>query len=274
LKRPPTTEEQEELVDRTAVQAPPEARSVPGDAAAVEARTLVTSELLCESVDLHAGERVLDAACGSGNAALAAARRFCRVVGVDGDPAPLARARRRADAEGLEATFLEGEADDLPLPDGAFEVVLSAGGAMVAPDPERTAGELLRVCRPGGRIGMVGWTPDGYIGQLWRALGHLPAPLPWGDRERLRELFGPAVAVAAPRRSLLWRFPSAGHQVEFLAAFHGPTVAALRALGPGRAGALKAELLELARRFDVAEDDTLVLRVDYLEVVARTPSWR
>jgi SAM-dependent methyltransferase len=171
----------------------------PGDAAAVEARTLVTSELLCESVDLHAGERVLDVACGSGNAALAAARRFCRVVGVDGDPALLARARRRADAEGLEATFLEGGADDLPFP---------------------------------------------------------------------------TVAVAAPRRSFLCRFPSAEHQVEFLAAFHGPTVAPLQALGPDRAGALKAELLEVAGRFDVAEDDTLVLRVDYLEVVARTPSWR
>jgi SAM-dependent methyltransferase len=261
-------------VDRTAVQAPPQARSQPGDAAAVEARTLVTSELLCESVDLHAGERVLDVACGSGNAALAAARRFCRVVGVDGDPALLARARRRADAEGLEATFLEGGAAGLPVPDGAFEVVLSACGAMVAPEAERTAGELLRVCRPGGRIGMVGWTPDGYVGELWRALGHLPAPLPWGDRERLRELLGPAVAVAAPRRSFLWRFPSAEHQVEFLAASHGPTVAALQALGPDRAGALKAELLEVARRFDVAEDDTLVLRVDYLEVVARTPSWR
>jgi ubiquinone/menaquinone biosynthesis C-methylase UbiE len=167
-------------VDRTAVQAPPEARPVPGDAAAVESRTLVAGELLCESVDLRAGERVLDVGCGSVNAALAAARRFCRMVGVDGDPALLARARRRADAEGLEATFLEGEADDLPFPDGAFEVVLSACGAMVAPEPERTAGELLRVCRPGGRIGMV----------------------------------------------------------------------------------------------DVAEDDTLVLRVDYLEVVARTPSWR
>jgi SAM-dependent methyltransferase len=200
----PSSRNQEELVDRTAVQPPPEARSVPGDAAAVAARTLVTSELLCESVDLHAGERVLEVACGSGNAALAAARRFCRVVGVDRDPALLARARRRAEAEALEATFLEGGADDLPLPDGAFEVVLSACGAMDTPEPERTAGELLRVCRPGGRIGLVGWTPDGYVGELWRALGHLPAPLPWGDRERLRELLGSAVAVAAPRRSFLW----------------------------------------------------------------------
>jgi SAM-dependent methyltransferase len=215
-------------VDRTAVEPPQQARSAPGDAAAVASRTLVTSELLCESVDLRAGERVLDAACGSGNAALAAARRFCRVVGVDGDPALLARARRRADAEGLEATVLEGDAGDLPFPDGAFEVVLSAGGALVTPDPERTAGELLRVCRPGGRIGMVGWTPDGYVGQLWRALGHHPPPpLPWGSGERLRELFGPAVAITAPRRSFLWRFPSTEHQVEFLAAFHGPTLAAL-----------------------------------------------
>jgi ubiquinone/menaquinone biosynthesis C-methylase UbiE len=148
-----------------------------GDAATLGPRTLLTSELLCESVDLHAGERVLDVACGSGNAALAAARRCCRVLGVDDDPELLERARRRAEAEGLEVTFQEGDATDLHFPDGCFEVVLSACAAMLALDQERTAGELLRVCRPGGRIGMVAWSPVGYVGELFAAIGgHRPPP--------------------------------------------------------------------------------------------------
>jgi hypothetical protein len=127
---------------------------------------------------------------------------------------------------------------------------------------------------------MVQWAPGGYVGELFAAVGRhrLPPPgleatVPWGGRERLRDLFGPAVAITAPRRSLLWRFPSAEHQVEFFASFHGPTARALQALGPDRAGALKAELMELARRFDVSEDDTLVLQLDYLEVVVRKPAW-
>ena len=264
----------------TSLIAPPRPVRSEGSAAATGSRTLLTSELLCESVDLRAGERVLDVACGSGSAALAAARRFCRAVGVDA-PEPLEQARRRADAEGLEVAFLEGDAGDLPFPDGSFDVVLSAGDAMSAPAREGTVGELLRVCRPGGRIGMVAWTPTGYVGELFAAVGgRLPAPavheapILWGPQERLRELLGPGVAITAPRRSFLWRFPSAGHQVAFLASFHAPTVMALGALGPDRADALKAELLEVARRFDVSEDDTLVLRLDYLEVVARKPAWR
>jgi SAM-dependent methyltransferase len=271
---------QEDSVHLSTVKQPQQATWSVGDYAAVGARTLLTSELLCESVDLHAGERVLDVACGSGNAALAAARRFCRVVGVDDVPELLERAHQRAQAEGLEVTFLEGDAEDLPFPDGSFEVVLSACDAMFTPDQERTVGELLRVCRPGGRIGMVNWTPSGYVGELVAAIGrHLPPPaglkppVLQGSQERLRELFGTQVAVTAPRRSLLWRFLSAEHQVEFFAGFHGPTAKVLQALGPDRAGALKAELLEVARRFDVSEDDTLVLRLDYLEVVVRKPVW-
>ena len=251
-----------------------------GDAAAIGSRTLLISERLCESVDLRAGERVLDVPCASGSAALAAARRFCRAVGVD-VPELLERARRRAEAEGLEVALVEGEAEDLPFPDGSFEVVLSAGDAMLTHDQARAAGELLRVCRPGGRIGMVGWVPDGYVGELFAAIGRqlpapagLEAPRPWGTHERLRELFGPEVAITAPRRSFLWRFPSAEHQVEYFGSFHGPTADALQALAPDRADALRAELLEVARRFDVSEDDTLVLRLDYLEAVVRKPSWR
>ena len=150
---------------------------------------------------------------------------------------------------------------------------------MFAPDQERTAGELLRVCRPGGRIGMVNWVPDGYIGELFRTIGrHLPPPpgvrppVLWGSEERLRELFGPEVTISAPRRTFLWRFPSAEHQAEYFATFYGPTNKALAALGADRAAALKADMVEVARSFDVSDDDTLVLRQDYLEAVIRKPA--
>jgi SAM-dependent methyltransferase len=250
-----------------------------GDYAAVGARLLLTAELLCEAVDLRAGERVLDVACGSGNAALAAARRFCQVVGVDYVPALLDRARQRAQAEGLEATFQEADAEDLPFPDGAFDVVLSTCGAMFAPDQEQTAAELLRVCRPGGRIGMVNWVPDGYVGALFRAIGRYLPPPPglrppvlWGSEDRLRELFGSGVTISAPRRTFLWRWPSPEHQAEFFATFYGPTNKALAALAADRAADLKAEMVEVARSFDVSDDGTLVLRQDYLEAVIHKPA--
>jgi SAM-dependent methyltransferase len=252
-----------------------------GDYSAVGARLLLTAELLCEAVDLRAGERVLDVACGNGNAALAAARRFCQVTGVDYVPALLERAVQRAAAEGLEATFQEADAEELPFPDDSFDVVLSTCGAMFAPDQERTAAELLRVCRPGGRIGMVNWIPDGYVAALFRAIGrHLPPPpglrppVQWGDEERLRELFGPQVTISAPRRTFLWRFPSAEHQAEFFASFYGPTNRALAALGADRAAALRADLVEVARSFDTSDDDTLVLRQEYLEAVIHKPATR
>jgi SAM-dependent methyltransferase len=250
-----------------------------GDYAAVGTRLLPTAELLCEAVDLRAGERVLDVACGNGNAALAAARRFCQVTGVDYVPALLDRAHQRAQAEGLEASFQEADAEALPFPDAAFDVVLSTCGAMFAPDQEQTAAELLRVCRPGGRIGMVNWTPHSYVAELFRAIGrYLPPPpglrppVEWGDPQRLRELFGPDVAISAPHRSFLWRFPSPEHQMEFFATFYGPAHKALAALDANRAAALKAEMLEAVRRFNVSGDATLILRMDYLEAVIHKPA--
>jgi SAM-dependent methyltransferase len=261
-------------MDITTVKQRQQAAWASGDYAAVGARFPLTAELLCEAVDLRAGERVLDVACGNGNAALAAARRFCQVTGIDYVPALLDRARLRAAAEGLDATFREADAEDLPFPDDSFDAVLSTCGAMFAPDQQQTARELLRVCRPAGRIGMVNWTPDSYVGALFRAIGrHLPPPpgqLPpvlWGTEERLRELFGPDVAISAPRRSFLWRFLSAEHQAEFFATFYGPANKALATLSVDRAAALRTEMVETAKNFDVSDDKTLVLRMDYLEVV-------
>ena len=266
-------------MDTTTIKGRQQAAWASGDYSAVGARLPLVAELLCEAVDLRAGERVLDVACGNGNAALAAARRFCQVTGVDYVPALLERARQRARAEGLEVTFEEADAEHLPFPDGSFDAVLSTCGAMFAPDQERTASELLRVCRPGGRIGMVNWVPDGYVGELFRTIGgYLPPPpglrppVQWGDPERLRELFGPEVTISAPRRTFRWRFPSAEHQAEFFATFYGPSNKALAALSPDRAAALKADMVAVARRFDLSDDHTLVLRQDYLEAVITRPA--
>jgi SAM-dependent methyltransferase len=250
-----------------------------GDYAAVGTRLLLTAELLCEAVDLRAGEQVLDVACGHGNAALAAARRFCQVTGVDYVPALLERARQRAAAEGLEVSFQEGDAEDLPFGDACFDVVLSTCGAMFAPDQERTAAELLRVCRPGGRIGMVNWVPDGYIGELFRTIGrYLPPPpglrppVAWGSQQRLRELFGPEATISAPRRTFRWRWPSPEHQAEFFATFYGPTNRVVAAIGDDRAADLKADMAKVAAGFNLSDDDTLVLRQEYLEVVVHKPA--
>jgi SAM-dependent methyltransferase len=266
-------------MDTATVKQRQQAAWASGDYSAVGSRLLLTAELLCEAVDLRAGQRVLDVACGNGNAALAAARRFCQVTGVDYVPALLERARQRAQAEGLEVTFQEGDAEELPFPDASFDVVLSTCGAMFAPDQEQTAAELLRVCRPGGRIGMVNWVPDGYIGELFRTIGrHLPPPpgvrppVLWGSEDRLRELFGPGVTISAPRRTFLWRWPSPEHQAEFFATFYGPTLKALAALGTERAADLKADMVEVARSFDVSDDDTLVLRQEYLEAIIHKPA--
>jgi SAM-dependent methyltransferase len=249
-----------------------------GDYSAVGTRLLPTAELLCEAVDLRAGEMVLDVACGNGNAALAAARRFCDVTGVDFVPALLDRARRRASAEGLDVTFQEADAEALPFPDGTFDAVVSTCGAMFAPDQEQTARELWRVCRSGGRIGMVNWTPDSYVGELFRTIGrHLPAapglrpPVEWGSPERLRELFGPDAIIEAPQRTFRWRFPSPEYQVDFFTTNYGPAHRAATTLPADRAAELRADMLDVVKRFNESEDDTLVLRMDYLEALILKP---
>ena len=171
-----------------------------GDFHAVAARIVLVAEQLVDSADLHAGWRVLDVATGSGNAAIAAARLGCEVVGIDYVPALLERGRERAAAEGLDVTLLEGDAETLPFPDRSFDAVTSVFGAMFAPDHRQAASELVRVCRPGGTIALASWTPDGFIGELFRTVaGHVPppagvpSPMLWGTEAHLRELFGDAI---------------------------------------------------------------------------------
>src|SRR5262245_61247575 len=204
-------------VDLAAVKKRQQATWSSGDFSVVAARLVHVAEELCEAADLQAGSRVLDVATGSGNAALAAARRGAKVTGLDYVPALLERGRLRADAERLEVDFIEGDAEELPFESRTFDAVLSVYGVMFAPDHQKTASELARVCRPGGTIALASWTPGGYIGEMFRLVAKyvtppagLTPPARWGDEEHLRKIFGSAIGRIESRlRTYLFRFPSA-----------------------------------------------------------------
>jgi SAM-dependent methyltransferase len=218
---------------------------------------------------------VLDVAAGNGNATLAAARRFAEVTSTDYVPALLDRGRARAAAERLPVTFREADAEALPFPDASFDVVLSTYGVMFAPDQDRAAAEMARVCRPGGRIGLANWTPGGFIGALFKVVGrHVPppaglrSPALWGTEERLHELFGrEASSIVATPREFNFRYRSAAHWVEIFRALYGPVHKAFLALDPPRQEALERDLLDLLARFDRGGAAGLVVPAEYLEVV-------
>jgi SAM-dependent methyltransferase len=261
--------------DLAAIKTRQQATWASGDYHLIATQIVIVSELLIESLDVHATERVLDVATGSGNAAIAAARRGCDVVGIDYVPALLDRARVRAEAEGVQATFVEGDAEALPFEDGSFDVVSSVFGSMFAPDQERTAGELRRVTRAGGRIGIAAWTPGGFIGQLFKTIGaHVPppaglrSPIQWGTADRLRELFGDDVAeIRAEPRIYVFRDRSPQHFVEYWRDFYGPTLKAFEAVGEAGAPALEADIVALIAAHNTATDGTMVVPSEYLETV-------
>jgi ubiquinone/menaquinone biosynthesis C-methylase UbiE len=261
--------------DLGAIKARQQATWSSGDFGQIGVRLQIVGESLCEAVDLHATEKVLDVAAGNGNASLAAARHFADVTSTDYVPALLEQGRRRAEADGLPITFQVADAEALPFADGSFDVVLSTFGVMFAPDQERAAGELVRVVKPGGRIGLANWTPDGFIGALFEVMSaHVPpprglrSPMEWGTEPRLVELFGPhATDIRTRRRAYTFRYRSAEHWIEVFRAFYGPTHKAFAALDDAGRQSLHADLLELLGRWSRGNGTGLRIPGDYLEVV-------
>lgn len=247
-----------------------------GDYSVVAARIVFQAEHLCETADLQAGWRVLDVATGSGNAAIAAARRGCRVIGVDYVPALLERGRIRAAAEHLNVQFVDGDAENLDFPDAFFDAVVSIYGVMFAPDHRRAAAELARVCRPGGRIALASWTPSGFIGETFRVFSRYLPPAPglqppvcWGDEVYLEALFGPvAASTTSYRRTAIFRFKSAEENVDFFRKYYGPTLRAFESQDSARRESLRNDLLALARRYDRNRGaGPIAIAADYLETV-------
>jgi ubiquinone/menaquinone biosynthesis C-methylase UbiE len=262
------------IADLAAVKSRQHAAWSAGDYSIVGTTLQIVGETLCETVDLRAGERVLDVAAGNGNATLAAARRFAEVVSTDYVGSLLDHGRERAKADRLPITFLEADAEELPFESGSFDVVLSSFGVMFVTDHEKAAGELLRVCRSGGRIGLASWTPESFIGRLFKVIGAYIPPAPgvrspalWGKEAYLRELVGPRGSVAAQSRTFVFRYRSPEHWVEIFRTYYGPVLKAFAALDPKARLPLERDLHILLDEFNVARDGTVVIPSEYLEAV-------
>jgi ubiquinone/menaquinone biosynthesis C-methylase UbiE len=245
-----------------------------GDYAKIGTTLQIVGEMLCEAVDLRSNQRVLDVAAGNGNATLAAARRFADVVSTDYVASLLEHGRDRAVAERLPITFQEADAEDLPFPEANFDIVLSTFGVMFTPNQEKAAGELIRVCRPGGKIGLANWKPEGFIGRLFKTIGKYVPPAPgvkspalWGTKAHLQTLFSSKATIAAESKNFAFRYKSPGHWVELFRGYYGPVLKAFAAIDPKAREALEADLYALLGEFNVAKDGTLVAPSEYLEVV-------
>ncbi len=246
-----------------------------GDYAIVGTTLQIVGEALCEALDLRAGQKVLDVAAGNGNVTLAAARRWCEVVSTDYVPALLERGRERAAAERLAIEFRQADAEALPFADASFDVVVSTFGVMFTPDQDKAAAELVRVCKPGGKIGLANWTPEGFIGQLFKTIGkHMPppagvkSPALWGTGARITELFGAqASSIQLERRNFVFRYRSAQHWLDVFKTYYGPLLKTFGALDPRAQAALTDDLFALIKRFDRSGDKTMVVPSEYLEIV-------
>ena len=246
-----------------------------GDFAVIGTTLQIVGETLAEAADVRAGERVLDVAAGNGNATLAAARRFAKVTSTDYVPALLDDGARRAAAERLDVTFEVADAEDLPFEDQTFDVVLSTFGAMFTPDHTRPSREMLRVTRPGGRIGLANWTPEGFIGRLFRIVGaYLPPPLGlkspalWGTEPHIVELFGAqAVEIRTERKHFNFRYRSPAHWLQVFREYYGPVHKAFAALDSVRQKALETDIVRLLEELNVSGGSSLVVPGEYLEVV-------
>lgn len=263
------------LPDLKAMKARQQGAWSSGDYAVVGTTLQIVGEELCEALDIRSGQKLLDVAAGNGNVSLAAARRWCDVVATDYVPALLERARERAEAERLEIAFREADAEALPFEDGSFDVVVSTFGVMFTPDQERAASEMVRVCRRGGKIGLANWTPEGFIGQVFKTIGKHVAPPAgakspalWGTRARIAELFGPhAASVKSAQRDYTFRYRSPQHWLDVFKTYYGPLLKTFAALEPAAQSALERDLIALIAQFNRAADRSMVVPSEYLEIV-------
>jgi SAM-dependent methyltransferase len=267
------------IPDFSAVKSRQQAAWSTGDYAVVGTTLQIVGEALCEALDLRSGSRVLDVAAGNGNATLAAARRWCEVVSTDYVPSLLENGRARAQAEGFAGEhairFQEADAENLPFPDASFHAVLSTFGVMFTADQEKAAAELARVCKPGGRIGLANWTPEGFVGQLFKTIGKYVPPAPgvkspalWGTEARLKELFGSrARKISATRRHFVFRYRSPAHFLEVFRTYYGPVNKTFGALDAAKQAVFMQDVTALMTAGNRSGDATLVLPGEYLEVV-------
>jgi ubiquinone/menaquinone biosynthesis C-methylase UbiE len=263
------------VIDLAAVKTRQQAAWSTGNYAVVGTTLQIVGENLCEALDLRAGSRVLDVAAGNGNATLAAARRWCEVTSTDYVSSLLESGRARAQAEGHAIQFQEADAENLPFPDASFDVVMSTFGVMFTPNQEKAASELARVCKPGGRIGLANWTPESFIGQLFKTIGKYILPAPgvkspalWGTKARLEELFGKtAREIRTTSREFAFRYRSPAHWIDVFRTYYGPMNKTFGALDAEKQAAFTQDLLSLMQSRNRSGDRTLVLPSEYLEVV-------
>jgi SAM-dependent methyltransferase len=261
--------------DLSAVKSRQQAAWSTGDYAVVGTTLQMVGESLCEALDLCSGSRVLDVAAGNGNATLAAARRWCEVTSTDYVPSLLEAGKRRAQAEGHLVSFQEADAEKLPFADGTFDAVLSTFGVMFTPDQEQAARELARVCRPGGQIGLANWTPESFIGKLFKIIGtYVPpaagvqSPMLWGQSARLDQLFAASARrIRIETREFVFRYRSPMHFIEVFRTYYGPFNRVFGALDPARHAAFTAEVLQLIESGNRSQERALALPSAYLEVV-------
>jgi ubiquinone/menaquinone biosynthesis C-methylase UbiE len=262
-------------VDLNAIKTRQQAAWASGDYAVIGTTLQIVGESLAEACDLRTDEKVLDVAAGNGNVTLAAARRGCLVTSTDYVPALLERGAERARAERLNVTFENADAEALPYEEASFDALVSTFGVMFTADHAKAAAEMLRVCRPGGRIGMSNWTPEGYIGEMFKTLGrHVPppagasSPLLWGTRDYLDKLFGAGASkIEATPRTFQFRYRSPAHFIEVFRTWYGPTNRAFSSLPAEGAQALEHDLTELLEKSNRAGSASLVVPSEYLEIV-------
>lgn len=265
------------VVDFVAVKQKQQLAWSAGDYAVIGTTLQIVGENLCESLDLRAGQRVLDVAAGNGNATLAAARRWCDVVSTDYVGALLERGRMRASAEGMAVQFEVADAENLPYPDASFDIVVSTFGVMFTPDQERAASELARVCKPGGKIGMANWTPTSFIGELFKLIGRyipppagIKSPSLWGTEERLRVLFGERIdTLVTERKHFVFRYRSPQHWFDTFRTYYGPMQKAFMAVGADKQESFSADVIKLVQHFNRTADGSMVVPSEYLEVVIK-----